>query len=601
MGKNKKRKRQQQQQQQQQQRHHKKLQQQLKSGDVGNPVISPSGGDNNDGAGGLSGSEVHGICPEDLLITVETLEALSSYCSRPTTSGVSGGEVADAGGAGGDDNHVAVGTSADSSSGHHQQQRPDLQSVLSQKRYKELRTALHPFVVASRAKYEPNATSSYQARVTSALQAGRWTDAYTALRGCIDLEVGETGSIKRGTVQRWVRLCDDCPHTNLKLKILRAVLSCSPRDDPKDGSNDGDDDKGLAGMNKHDPRRALLEHEQGEQKVEDGDVESDGDDDDDDGDDANEMNIIRSTEWRMPSREVAPVAAAAATSTEDGTEYASLSLDIDQIEVETVHHVPAAERKPPNHHELKIYATSPNTITMKRPSIKTKRHDIDLIPGQYGAFVLTNVLSESECKQIIQIAESKKMGYIPDHPTSSPTPTGIDTCEWLVDSSILDPIHERIMAHLNQTVHGEKVAGVNARWRLFRYGEERTYRPHIDGSWPGSGRDAKTGTYTSDAFNGDRRSRYTFLIYLNDGFEGGGTTFYLPAEDIRKKDGDGGGHGKSGIGFETVVVKPSCGSVLCFPQGNTASLLHEGSRVTGGGVKYVVRTDLLYHLASKTC
>lgn len=593
MGKNKKRKRQQ---QQQQQRHHKKLQQ-LKSGDVGNSTTSTSGGDNNDA--GLSGGEVHGICPEDMLITVETLEALSGYCSRPT-SGASGGEVADAGGGGAGGGHrVAAGASADSS-GQQQQQRPDLLSVLSQKRYKELRTALHPFVVALRTKYEPHAASSYQSRVTSALQAGRWTDAYTALRGCLELEVGETGSIKRGTVQRWVRMCDDCPHTNLKLKILRAVLSCSPRDDTK-GGNNGGDEKGLAGMNKHDPRRVLLEHEQGVQKMGDEDVESDDDDDiGRDGDDDNEMNIIRSIEWRVPSSEVPPVAAAAASS-EDGTDYTTPSLDIDNIVVETLHHVPAAERKPPNHHDLKIYATSPNTITMKRPSIKTKRHDIGLIPGEYGAFVLTNVLSELECKQIIQIAESKKMGYIPDHPTSSPTPTGIDTCEWLVDSSILDPIHERIMTHLNQTVHGENVAGVNARWRLFRYGEERTYRPHIDGSWPGSGRDTKTGKYTSDAFNGDRRSRYTFLIYLNDGFEGGGTTFYLPAEDIRKEDGDCGYHDKSGVGFETVVVKPSCGSVLCFPQGNTASLLHEGSRVTGGGVKYVVRTDLLYHLASKTC
>ena len=80
-----------------------------------------------------------------------------------------------------------------------------------------------------------------------------------------------------------------------------------------------------------------------------------------------------------------------------------------------------------------------------------------------------------------------------------------------------------------------------------------------------------------DAFR-DRRSRLTFLLYLNDGFDGGCTTFYLP-------DGAGGLH--------TRAVAPRAGSVLCFPQGNTASLLHEGSAVTRG-TKTVVRTDVLY-------
>ena len=292
------------------------------------------------------------------------------------------------------------------------------------------------------------------------------------------------------------------------------------------------------------------------------------------------MKIVNSTIWTIPESEVTPEASAAA-GTSSNTEKSP--IDLDSVKVEIVHHVPAKERKPSNHYDLTIYATQPNSIQIQPPTVKTKRHDVDLIPGEYGAFVMTNVLSALECAQILAIAENK-MKYIPDHPTSLKDPTGIDTCEWLVDESILGPIHQRILPLVNETVHGEKVAGVNARWRLFRYGKERTYRPHIDGSWPGSGRCSKTGEYTSDAFNGDRRSRYTFLIYLNDGFEGGGTTFYLPSKD-------------ESDGFDTVAVKPSQGSVLCFPQGNTASLLHEGSRVTGGDArKYVVRTDLLYHV-----
>ena len=69
---------------------------------------------------------------------------------------------------------------------------------------------------------------------------------------------------------------------------------------------------------------------------------------------------------------------------------------------------------------------------------------------------------------------------------------------------------------------------------------------------------------------------------LNEGFDGGCTTFYLPAPNG---------------GLRARGVIPRAGSVLCFPQGNTASLLHEGSAVSRG-TKDVIRTDVLYALPS---
>jgi hypothetical protein len=89
-----------------------------------------------------------------------------------------------------------------------------------------------------------------------------------------------------------------------------------------------------------------------------------------------------------------------------------------------------------------------------------------------------------------------------------------------------------------------------------------------------------TGEYVHDSVP-TRRSRLTFLVYLNDDFEGGATTFFLPAA----------GAGASGL--EARGVRPQAGAVLCFPQGNSASLVHEGSPVTRG-VKYVARSDVLY-------
>jgi hypothetical protein len=153
-------------------------------------------------------------------------------------------------------------------------------------------------------------------------------------------------------------------------------------------------------------------------------------------------------------------------------------------------------------------------------------------------------------------------------------------CVWLVDSSVLQPVYARVASLLPQELGGGALAGINARWRLYRYTPGAVYRPHVDGAWPGSGTDPKTGEYVFDAF-GDRWSRLTFLVYLNEGFDGGTTTFYTPAE------------GEVGC-LDARGVLPRQGNVLVFPHGGTeGSLVHEGSAVLRGA-KYVIRTDVLY-------
>lgn len=76
---------------------------------------------------------------------------------------------------------------------------------------------------------------------------------------------------------------------------------------------------------------------------------------------------------------------------------------------------------------------------------------------------------------------------------------------------------------------GGALAGINSRLRLYQYDAGAVYRPHVDGAWPGSGVDSN-GQYLFDA-HGDRWSKLTFVVYLNDGFEGGCTTFYAPAAE----------------------------------------------------------------------
>jgi len=155
-------------------------------------------------------------------------------------------------------------------------------------------------------------------------------------------------------------------------------------------------------------------------------------------------------------------------------------------------------------------------------------------------------------------------------------PTGIDSCEWLVDASILNVLNERVRSHLPNSMGGSScLHSINPRWQFFCYRAHCVYQPHIDGSWPAS-KINEEGNYECDE-SGATKSFLTFLIYLNDDFEGGETRFYLPTPN----------------GLVARGVVPKQGAVLIFPQGNTASLIHEGSAITTG-TKYVIRTDVLY-------
>lgn len=69
----------------------------------------------------------------------------------------------------------------------------------------------------------------------------------------------------------------------------------------------------------------------------------------------------------------------------------------------------------------------------------------------------------------------------------------------------------------------------------------------------------------------NERSFFTFMIYLNGGFGAGTTNFLSDKRNV------------------TYRVVPAAGLLLVFPH----YLLHEGEAV-GSGVKYIMRSDLMY-------
>lgn len=214
-----------------------------------------------------------------------------------------------------------------------------------------------------------------------------------------------------------------------------------------------------------------------------------------------------------------------------------------------------------------------------------KRIDIDEVPG---AFQLLNVLSVEECQRLIEITES--LGYLKDAAVSLPRSVRHnDNVTWVVDEDTDKIIWNRckhFFSDEKKIFAGKKPLGLNARFRLYRYHAGDFFKTHSDGSWPGSR--VIDGELIADAYP-DRWSQMTFLIFLTDDFEGGATQFIVnkthPEDPVQSMDD-----------AKTVSLRTPVGGVLCFPHGmHPLHRLHSSEQITAG-VKYIIRSDVLYEL-----
>jgi predicted 2-oxoglutarate/Fe(II)-dependent dioxygenase YbiX len=180
------------------------------------------------------------------------------------------------------------------------------------------------------------------------------------------------------------------------------------------------------------------------------------------------------------------------------------------------------------------------------------------------AVVLHNVLSEDECKRLIEATEERgyerallnvgggRQVYRPDVRNNFRC-----MCD---DVDFCKVLYERVARHLPQQFKGARPLELNERLRFLRYDAENGeyFAPHFDGEYRRSS-------------NGDR-SMITLQLYLNGGFEGGATTFL---RDYGSEDG-------------AVPIVPAAGKVLLFEH----RILHEGSLLKSGR-KYALRTDVM--------
>jgi hypothetical protein len=131
----------------------------------------------------------------------------------------------------------------------------------------------------------------------------------------------------------------------------------------------------------------------------------------------------------------------------------------------------------------------------------------------------------------------------------------------LHDPALAEQMYRRVLPHVPARMSTElgsrgrvamEVAGVHLPVRIYRYEPGQHFGLHQDQSYFGD-----DGT----------KSLLTYMVYLNEGFEGGETDF--PEQQ------------------QTIV--PRTGTALLFQH----MLLHAGRRVTSGS-KLVLRSDVLY-------
>ncbi|KAI3394830.1 hypothetical protein diail_2167 [Diaporthe ilicicola] len=273
----------------------------------------------------------------------------------------------------------------------------------------------------------------------------------------------------------------------------------------------------------------------------------------------------------------------------DGTLPTSIPAGV-RSQFRVIQTIPGPERNPPNRHPATLHASADGAIALAAPGSPdapaTALHTHPAVPGLR---LLRDVLSPDECGRIVGAAEA--IGFAPDAPVR---PGGDDEGEnsvlahnfyWVADEEFCRGIWARVGPFVPERVGGRKVRGLNRRFRVYRYVPGAEYRAHIDGAWPPSGI-LPDDTYQYDASpeGAKQSSLFTFLIYLNDEFEAGETTFFLPAA----REG----------ALNAYPVRPVQGSVAMFPHGEAeGSLLHEGTGVRRGArpsAKYVIRTDVEY-------
>ncbi len=178
---------------------------------------------------------------------------------------------------------------------------------------------------------------------------------------------------------------------------------------------------------------------------------------------------------------------------------------------------------------------------------------VSVVEKNSGSFVLENYLSAAMCQHYITMGE--EIGFEPSEINfqgASRRAEDIRNNDRVIfdDPALAASLFERAHDCLPDLIGSWKLDSFNERFRFYRYGPREYFKWHRDASF---------------AKSPDFMSFLTFMIYLNDDFEGGATE------------------------FKTEFITPQEGAALVFPH----KLPHQGAEILSG-TKYVLRTDVMY-------
>jgi hypothetical protein len=240
--------------------------------------------------------------------------------------------------------------------------------------------------------------------------------------------------------------------------------------------------------------------------------------------------------------------------------------------------------------------------------------EVEGLLGQGPAFVVDDVLSPDICQDMIETCEALDFESF-----QRGTFISLGMMQIVVSEDVTNALAERLSRHIDKCMHEVEerrremeggddndddvrlvFAGLNRRWRIYKYapGGNDFFAPHIDAGFPPSGINDKNELLWDLSSEQEDKifSRLTVLMYLNDDFVGGETSFYKSKSSQTESD-----QGEPPALIAS--VRPVAGSCLFFPQGVGEEAvaharihwpLHEGSPVVSGRPKYVIRSDILF-------
>ncbi len=174
-----------------------------------------------------------------------------------------------------------------------------------------------------------------------------------------------------------------------------------------------------------------------------------------------------------------------------------------------------------------------------------------------GIWVVKNFFTPEECQEWIDFAENIGFGDAPINVGfgAEKIVSNVRNNEraMIDDADKATHLWQKAKKHLPTTIQNREAIGLNERLRFYRYEQTQKFSWHFDGSFVRP--------------NGEI-SLLTFMVYLNEDFQGGETVF---------------------VGSQRTEIVPKTGMMLAFNH----RIFHEGS-VVRSGKKYVLRSDVMF-------